>query len=264
MSKNKPKILVTGARTGVGRATADLLHSQGYEVYGISSQELSETVTWTYFQVDLGDSTNRIQDLQRLPIPLQEFDVLILNAGIGELGSVEETPVESSRKLFEVNYWSCVEMIKEVLPHWRERGCGRLIVLGSIVTELHFPFKAQYSASKSALTAFLDSLRYEVENFGIQISVLEPGWVRSEFHNRLSHNPQSLYSKRFKHFLDFKKDHNPKYPDGKDVAQIILSEIQHPSSFRIPVGPDAKFFFKVGRALPFKTREWLIRYLSRE
>lgn len=255
------KVFVTGASSGVGKATAELLHLKGCLVHGLATKAKPLDCTWNWHRVDLSDPEQRQSLDQEL---LASMDVLVLNAGLGELGSVEDTPLAQSRYLFEVNYWANVDLVKKVLPFWRQRGSGKLIVLGSIVTELHFPFKAQYSASKAALTAFLDSLRYEVEEYGIEIQVLEPGWIRSDFHNRLQpvQVNDSPYSDRYKPFLDFKNDANPKYPDGSSIAQLIWNLIQKGGAFRQAVGPDAKAFFLFGRALPYKVREWLVRRLS--
>lgn len=260
------KVLVTGVSSGVGQATAELLHSKGYAVYGISSRGMPEncSVPFSWTAMELSDASARQQAMAEFPLPIDELDILVLNAGVGELGSVEETPIGQSRHLFEVNYWANLDLIQKVLPAWRRRGYGQIIVLGSIVTELHFPFKAQYSASKSALTAMLDSLRFEVEDFGIRINVLEPGWIRSQFHDRLRpvQVEKSAYAHRYGRFLDFKNDHNPKYPDGKAVALEILKCIEASRPFRFAVGLDARSFYAFGRCLPYKVREWLIRTLS--
>lgn len=252
---------MTGSSSGVGKATAELLHLKGYEVLGLSRHQFPKC-EFSHIQVDLADAISRSQITTD---QLSHMDVLVLNAGMGELGAVEETPLEQSRALFEVNYWANVELIQKVLPYWRQRGSGTLVVLGSIVTELHFPFKAQYSASKAALTAFLECLQHEILEYGIQIHVLEPGWIRSDFHNRLVPvaPPQSKYAHRFAPFLDYSNDFKTKYPDGKDLAQLILSIIENGGPFRQAVGPDAKAFYRFGRWLPYKVRQWLVQFLTK-
>jgi NAD(P)-dependent dehydrogenase (short-subunit alcohol dehydrogenase family) len=172
-------------------------------------------------------------------------DVLVNNAGMGELGSVEDTPLSDSRRLFEVNYFGPVSLVKKAVPAMRERRSGVIVNLGSIVHDLQFPFKAQYCASKSALTGFSLSLRYELHPHGIRVHVLEPGWVRSEFHNRLrpAGGPESVYAKRLAPFLDFSRDSDPRIPDGAAVAAVIKSVIDDPASpVRVAVGREAKTF----------------------
>jgi short-subunit dehydrogenase len=176
---------------------------------------------------------------------LGHVDVLINNAGQGELGAVEDTDLADSRRLFEVNYFSVVRLVKQVLPGMRERGGGVILNLGSIVHDLQFPFKAQYCASKSALTGFSMALHYEVHAYNIRVHVLEPGWVRSEFHRRLKAvvKAGSPYTQRLKPFLDFSRDDNPAIPDGKAVAEVLLEVLENPRApVRVPVGREAKKF----------------------
>ena len=172
-------------------------------------------------------------------------DILVNNAGMGELGSVEDTPLEDSRRLFEVNYFGPVALVKKAVPAMRERRSGVIVNLGSIVHDLQFPFKAQYCAGKSALTGFSLSLRYELHPYGIRVHVLEPGWVRSDFHNRLrpAGGPDSVYAERLKPFLDFSRDADPRIPDGAAVAAVIRSVIDDPGSpVRVAVGREARKF----------------------
>ena len=103
----------------------------------------------------------------------------------------------------------------------------------------------KYCASKSALTGFTLSLRYELHPHRIRVHILEPGWVRSEFHDRLRPvvKDGSPYAPRLKPFLDFTRDSDPRIPDGRAVAEIILSTLRNPKApVRIAVGPEAKKF----------------------
>lgn len=127
----------------------------------------------------------------------------------------------------------------------RERKFGAILNLGSIVHDLQFPFKAQYCASKSALTGFTLALRYEVYPYGIRVHLFEPGWVRSAFHERMQPviKAASPYVKRLKPFLDFSRDTDPKIPDGLAVAKIILETFENPKApVRVAVGAEAKKF----------------------
>ena len=205
---------------------------------------------WVEMDCSIPDSIQRgFDQAHKL---LGGIDILINNAGYGELGSVEDTDLSASRRLFEVNYFSAVSLIKKVLPSMRENRSGVIINLGSIVQELHFPFKAQYCASKAALAAFSQSLRYELFPFGIRVHILEPGWVRTHFHEHLVPviKPGSVYAEKLKPYLDFSRDTNPSIPDGEDVARMILSVLEKPNSpVRIPVGREAKTFQIVRRVL---------------
>lgn len=199
---------------------------------------------------------------------LGRVEILINNAGVGELGAVEDSTQEDARRLFEVNYFSAVQLIRLCLPGMRERGAGAILQLGSIVYSLQFPFKAQYCASKAALSAFSLSLHQEVYPYGIRVHLFEPGWVRSEFHRRMQPvlRDGSPYAPRLGPFLDFSRDTSSRIPDGEYVARILLGTLENPRApVRIAVGREAKRFFLVSRFLSHHMLDRILRWkLSRK
>lgn len=251
------RVLLTGASSGIGLAAASLLARSGYAVVGTARdpdrarRELEARsggggpLPFRLVAMDLSDPVSIETGYAEALATLGGVDVLVNNAGMGELGAVEDTPLPDSRRLFEVNYFGPVALVKLAVPGMRSRRSGVIVNLGSIVHDLQFPFKAQYCASKSALTGFSLSLRYELHPHGVRVHVLEPGWVRSEFHNRLkpAGGPGSAYVHRLKPFLDFSRDSDPRIPDGAFVAEIIKSAIEDPSTpVRVAVGREAKTF----------------------
>ncbi len=262
--------LVTGATSGVGLATAQLLSRQGYQVVGTTSN-LSQYDPSQYdfqlLQMDLSsqEEVERVLHDEAMKFATDKtFDLIILNAGIGEIGSIEDTPLKDSQKLFQINYWGHVQIVKTLLPRIRQQQ-STLIFLGSIVYSLPFPFKAQYSASKAALSCFALALRQELRPFGVKVYLLEPGWIRSSFHRRLKAlKPlSSAYQSRLHTFEDHRRDSQKKYPDGQKVAQLIvkLGE-KKPRQTRWVIGPDAKLFFALRHLLPYRLFEkfFLDRY----
>jgi NAD(P)-dependent dehydrogenase (short-subunit alcohol dehydrogenase family) len=253
--KGGKRILLTGASSGIGLAAARLLSARGYRVVGTTrhpetvrkrlESESGAPPPFTLIETDLSDPASVERGFAEAERLLGGIDTLINNAGEGELGAVEDTDLADSRRLFEVNYFSVVSLVKLAVPAMRARGFGVIINLGSIVHDLQFPFKAQYCASKSALTGFSLSLRYELHPHNIRVHVLEPGWVRSEFHNRLRPviREGSHYAPRLKPFLDFSRDSDPGIPDGPAVAEVILSTLENPKApVRVPVGAEARKF----------------------
>lgn len=249
------RVLITGASSGIGLATARLLASKGYRVAGTTRDPehtlsrmaaLSGALNFALIPMDLRDPGSVEAGWAAAGKALGGgVDILINNAGRGELGSVEDTPLKNAREMFEVNYFSAVQLVKLALPGMRERGSGAILNLGSIVHDLQFPFKAQYCASKSALTGFSLSLRYEVHPYGIRVHILEPGWVRSAFHDRLKPVvvAGSPYAERLAPFLDFSRDSDPRIPDGHAVAKVILETLENPKApVRIAVGGEARKF----------------------
>ncbi|HAO99908.1 MAG TPA: short-chain dehydrogenase/reductase [Fibrobacteres bacterium] len=263
-------VLITGASSGIGLATARLLASRGYRVVGTCRRpETAPSIPGVQLiAMDQADPASVEQGFAHALKTLGHIDVLINNAGSGELGAVEDTPLEDARRMFEVNYFSAVQLTRLCLPGMRERKSGAILQLGSIVFSLQFPFKAQYCASKAALSAFTLSLRYEMHPHGIRVHLFEPGWVRSEFHNRLKPvwREDSPYAARLKPFLDFSRDSDPKLPGGGEVAQIILKTLENPDSpVRIPVGSQARRFFIASRFLSHQMLDRLLRWkLSRK
>jgi NAD(P)-dependent dehydrogenase (short-subunit alcohol dehydrogenase family) len=249
------RVLLTGASSGIGLAAAYLLSERGYTVVGTArdpealrqrlARERGAPPPFHLVRMDLTDPASVDAGFAEAHAQLGGIDILINNAGQGELGSVEDTDLAESRALFEVNYFSVVRLVKLAVPAMRARGSGIVLNLGSIVHDLQFPFKAQYCASKSALTGFSLSLRYELHPHNVRVHILEPGWVRSEFHNRLRPviKDGSPYAPRLKPFLDFTRDSDPSIPDGPAVAAIILATLENPKApVRIAVGKEAKKF----------------------
>jgi NAD(P)-dependent dehydrogenase (short-subunit alcohol dehydrogenase family) len=252
--KASRNVLITGASSGIGLEAARLLAARGYKVVGTCRHPDSAPIVpgVTLVTMDQSDPLSVERGFSAAQDLLGSIDILINNAGSGELGAVEDTPEAEARRLFEVNYFSAAQLTRLCLPGMRRQGSGVIVQLGSIVFSLQFPFKAQYCASKAALSGFTLSLRHEVKPFGIRVHLLEPGWVRSEFHRRLQpHSPPgSAYAERLKPFLNYARDTDPRVPDGAHVAKVILDTIENPKApVRIPVGADAKKFFRVSRIL---------------
>ena len=251
---SKPTVLITGASSGIGLETARLLKERGYDVVGTCRhpETVQPTPSFPLIAMDQSDADSVERGFAAAMARLGRIDVLINNAGAGELGAVEDTPAAEARRLFEVNYFSAVRLTQLVLPAMRERGAGTIVQLGSIVFSLQFPFKAQYCASKAALSGFTLALRHEVKPYGIRVHLLEPGWVRSAFHDRLKPVTPvgSAYAARLAPFLDYSRDCDPRVADGAHVARVILETLENPKApVRIAVGADAKKFFRVSRFL---------------
>lgn len=255
MEKHLERVLLTGASSGIGLAAAYRLSAAGYRVVGTARdpeavmarllRERGAAPPFRLVAMDLAKPDSVEEGFARALHHLGGVDVLVNNAGMGELGAVEDTPLIDSRRLFEVNYFGAVALVKLAVPGMRARKRGVIVNLGSIVHDLQFPFKAQYCASKSALTGFSLSLRYELHPHGIRVHILEPGWVRSDFHNRLEPKggPGSAYAHRLKPFLDYSRDSDPAIPDGEAVASVILEAIEDPRMpVRIAVGKEARKF----------------------
>jgi len=244
---------VTGASSGIGLALARLLVARGHAVAG-TCRDPSRVpdAGFPLVAMDQSDPAAVARGHAEARRLLGPIDVLVNNAGMGELGAVEDTGLAAARRLFEVNYFSAVELTRLCLPEMRTRGRGAILNVGSIVHSLQFPFKAQYCASKSALSGFTLALRHEVKPHGIRVHLFEPGWVRSAFHARLEPvAPEgSAYAARLAPFTDYSRDADPRVIDGEGVARVIVATLENPRApVRVAVGGDAKKFFRVSRFL---------------
>ena len=178
--------LVTGASSGFGALTANRLSEQGWRVFGTSRQEQKRSgVEMLRLEVCSQESVYRC--VSEVIGAAGRVDLLINNAGTAHLSLVEETPPEDAEALFQTNFFGTVRVTNAVLPGMRERGGGRVINVGSLAGLVAVPGQAFYAASKHALEGYSESLRYEVEPFGISVSVIEPGVLQDGLARRRKH-----------------------------------------------------------------------------
>jgi NAD(P)-dependent dehydrogenase (short-subunit alcohol dehydrogenase family) len=174
--------LVTGASSGIGQASAVALASAGFVVYGTSRRVRSKNSRSAVRMIplDVRDDDSVAACVKQVLGNAGRIDVLVNNAGIAIEGAVEETSLEEIRAVLETNFFGAVRMIRAVLPAMREQGRGRIVNVGSIAGFLPLPYSAAYCASKHALRGLAESLDHEVRSLGIRVSVVEPGFIRTD------------------------------------------------------------------------------------
>jgi len=169
---------VTGASSGIGRACAGRLVREGHRVYGGSRHpESTSAGEITHLKVDVTDDASVSAALAQITGREGGIDAVVAAAGFSMLGSVEDTPLEDARDIFETNYWGVVRVIRAVLPVMRRRGGGHVVVISSVGGRVAVPFRAYYSSTKFALEAFCEALSLEVADHGIRVSLVAPGHV---------------------------------------------------------------------------------------
>lgn len=173
-------ILITGASAGIGLACADRLHSRGWTVVGASRRGTSST-GWTPMVMDVDDDDSVNGGVAAMIERHGCLDAVVACAGWGLAGPVELTSMAEAKDQFETNFWGAVRVVREALPIMRKQGGGRVVLIGSIGGVIGIPFQAFYSASKFALEGYGEALAYEVAPFGIDVTIVEPGNVRTEF-----------------------------------------------------------------------------------
>jgi len=183
--KDRKIILITGASSGIGFDAAKTLAQQGHRVYAAARRlELMEPLKAFGVQVlkmDVTDETSMIQGVDSVIKTEGRIDVLVNNAGYGFFGAIENVPLEEARKQVEVNVFGLARLTQCVLPYMRQQGKGRIINTSSIAGKMVFYFGGWYNVTKYAVEAFSDALRMEVKPYGIDVVMIEPGAIKTDW-----------------------------------------------------------------------------------
>ncbi len=177
---SKRVAIVTGASAGIGLSVASRLHGRGWVVVG-SSRRGTGSNGWTSVVMDVDDDQSVSAGVQGVVDGHARIDAVVASAGWGLAGAVEQTPIAAAKAQLETNFWGCVRVVQAVLPTMRRQGSGRIVLISSIGGVIGLPFQAFYSASKFALEGYGEALAYEVAPFGIQVSLVQPGNIRTDF-----------------------------------------------------------------------------------
>jgi NADP-dependent 3-hydroxy acid dehydrogenase YdfG len=177
--------LVTGCSSGIGHATAERLHSEGWNVYATARQsetiaDLAERGCHT-LALDVCDEASMNAAVATVSEAEGAVGVLVNNAGYSQSGAVETVPLEQVRRQFETNVFGLIRMCQLVLPGMREQRWGKIVNIGSMGGRLTFPGGGIYHASKYAVEAVSDALRFEVRGFGVDVILVEPGLISTSF-----------------------------------------------------------------------------------
>ena len=199
--------LVTGASSGIGEETARTLHKLGYTVYAAARRtDRLEQLTPTGIHaltMDVTDDESMTSSIEQIIAETGRIDVLVNNAGYGSFGAIEDVPIDEARRQFEVNVFGLARLTQLVLPHMRAQRSGTIINISSIGGRFTTLLGGWYHASKHAVEALSDALRMETTPFGIDVVVIEPGLIRTEWSgiaaNRLEETAEgSAYASQIK------------------------------------------------------------------
>jgi len=183
MKLNKSIALVTGASSGIGKATAERLAAAGYKVYG-TSRRAAQTSQRSFEMLSLDVTSDEsvaaaVAEVIRLD---GRIDLLVNNAGFGVApAGAEESSIEQAKSIFETNFFGVVRMTRAVVPYMRQQGGGRIINIGSVLGFLPMPYGALYAATKHAIEGYSESLDHELRTRGIRVSIVEPAYTKTPF-----------------------------------------------------------------------------------
>ena len=178
-------VLITGCSTGIGRATAERLARRGMTVYATarrpeSIEDLKQAGCRT-LALDVTDEASMRAAVAAVEDAEGAVGALVNNAGYSQSGAVETIPLDELRRQFETNVFGLVRMCQLVLPGMRKAGSGRIVNVSSMGGKLVFPGGGAYHGTKYAVEAISDAMRFEVRGFGVHVSIIEPGLIRTSF-----------------------------------------------------------------------------------
>jgi NAD(P)-dependent dehydrogenase (short-subunit alcohol dehydrogenase family) len=177
--------IVTGASAGIGAVTSRLLHERGFRVYAVArrSDRMAPLAALGVHTVraDVTDEADLVALVDRVVTESGRIDVLVNNAGYGSFGAVEDVPLDEARRQFEVNVFGAARLCQLVLPQLRAQGCGRIINVSSVGARMYQPLAGWYHSTKYALEGLTDCLRVELRPLGIDVVLIRPGGIATEF-----------------------------------------------------------------------------------
>jgi NAD(P)-dependent dehydrogenase (short-subunit alcohol dehydrogenase family) len=270
MGNVQQTVLITGATDGLGRAAALLLAEKGYRVYaaGRSAEKRAELdrlaaskkLPLESLELDVCDESSVTRAVQYILDKAGNLDVLINNAGVGLMAVTEELKLADLRRVYETNIFGLLRMTQAVLPHMRARKSGRILMLSSVAGILTPPTYGAYSSSKHAVEALSNALRLELYPFNIEVILIEPGYIMTNFQQTakglaesyIEGSAASPYAKIYEGSIAGATNSRlESKTTPEDCARVILHAIEasHPKA-RYTVTPLAKWAALGRRILP--------------
>ncbi|CAN5600399.1 SDR family oxidoreductase [soil metagenome] len=236
------RVLVTGASTGIGAATARVLTARGHEVVA-TARRVEALDHLDVAQVLALDVTSN-ESVAACVAEAGDIDVLVNNAGISETGPLETYPHEALQKMFETNVFGPMRMVRALVPAMRERGHGVVVNVTSVEGRVAAPLAGAYCGTKHALEALSESLALEVGHFGLRVVIVEPGYIAPGMRNAVRHGEDgTVYEELRRQWSG--ADDTLVGPEGRPapelVGEAIAAAIADPATpLRVPVGADAE------------------------
>ncbi|MGU3293198.1 oxidoreductase [Williamsia sp. M5A3_1d] len=255
MSTTQPVVLVTGASSGIGLATARRFVSQGYRVFGTSRnpRRLPPVEGVTFVALDVTDDTSVTDAVAAVVDQGGRLDVLVNNAGALLVGGAEESSVAQVQQLFDTNFFGVVRMTNAVLPHMRARGTGRIVTVGSLVGFVPTPYNVFYSSSKYALEGYAQGLDHELREFGIRSVLVEPGYTNTAIDATLwmGDSPIEAYEARRVQARTAMADNISGADSPDSIASVVVKAASATSpKLRYPAGATSRLMTRMVRVAP--------------
>lgn len=268
--------LVTGSSSGIGFETSLALARDGYHTYASMrdtkkskpllelAKKESQPISVIELDVDKPDSIKSA--IKQIVSEKQRIDVLVNNAGYGIFGCLEDLTIEEIKEQFETNFFSIIRMIQEVAPIMRSQKSGSIVNVSSVAGRIGFPASPAYISSKFALEGLSESLRYELSPFGINVIIIEPGVIKTNFFSSMkmpkTPKPDSPYRDITQKVVSGVKMMAEMGTEPVEVANTIVKALKEKNPLpRYSVGNDAAMFLEAKR---MKTDIEFENYLKKE
>jgi short-subunit dehydrogenase len=264
-------VVITGLAQGIGREVAKIIAASGSTVAGFDvdadgieslESELDQTSGKHWLQVmDICDRPGILKFRERVLKTHGHVDTVLSNVGIGFFGPFEEVDLDAAARCMEINVIGTAAIFQAFVPSMRIRGRGKLIAVSSLVGQIPFPFESIYSASKFAVEGLVQSMRYEVEPFGLRVALIQPAQVSTDFAAKIHKLPPegSPYRERVSRFINRDEELIKTAPTplqaAVEIAKIVESErppVHNQIDFK------SRFFMTLNRFLPGPLRDRIL------
>jgi len=251
-------ILITGASSGMGRATAELFASIGYTVYAATRdiKAFDKNSSINAIEMDLTSQKSIDEAIEQIVKKHKRIDILVNNAGYGLVSSVEAVSEEEMIKQYDINVFGLLRVTKRVIPAMREQKSGIIINISSFLGRIGLPLLALYNSSKYAVEGITDSLRYELKDFGIRVHSIMPGFFDTKFArenlvvNTKTFDETSPYKELVSNLAPTIVEQINNGNSATEVARMILDIVQNPNfNAHATVGDKAKKFIPMKKEL---------------
>jgi len=227
-------VLVTGASSGLGLATARRLHARGYRVYGTcragAREGAASSDAFALLRMDVDDDASVAAAVAEIVAREGRLEIVSNNAGFGICGAVEDTSSQEAHAQLETNFFGLHRVVRAVLPQMRRQGYGYLVHTSSLAGRIALPFQAFYSASKFAVEGYTEALRLEVRPFGVRVALIEPGDFRTGFTARRrftdASRPESPYHAQMRRTVAIYERDEARGADVDALARLFVRIVE--------------------------------------
>ena len=236
-------VLITGASSGIGRATAELLASRGHRIFGgVRGPATTRQLAGVEFvPLDVREEASVNACVEEVLSRAGRIDVLINNAGVNLVGAIEETSIGQAQALFDTNVIGVLRMIQAVLPGMRRQGAGQIVNISSILGLLPAPFMGVYASTKHAIEGLAESLDHEVRPLGIRVVLIEPHYIKTNLDARAAQAEGRIeaYAAQRRRTAAAITHNTSAAPEPRVVAEEVLRSIEGAFRMRRPIGQAA-------------------------